>query len=172
MLLFCTFYLIQDKTDENPAANFSELSNLPIVSQRLLTTPTVVHVYRPSEVEEKRKDLPIVMMEQEIMEAINYNSSVIICGETGCGKTTQVPQVSIYLLEYGMMVSSIIQNYNLLLIKSDKFIINSKFISFFMKLDMVQASSTPAVVLLVSLNHVGWLFLPQQGVWRMSLVFV
>ncbi|PNX79513.1 ATP-dependent RNA helicase DHX37-like protein, partial [Trifolium pratense] len=41
-----------------------------------------------------------------------------------------------------------------------------------MKLAMVQASSMAAVVLLVSLNHVGWLFLPQQSVWRMSLVFV
>lgn len=56
--------------------------------------PTVVHVSRPDEVENKRKDLPIIMMEQEIMEAINYHSTVIICGETGCGKTTQVPQVS------------------------------------------------------------------------------
>lgn len=52
-----------------------------------------MHVSRPKELEEKRKDLPIVMMEQEIMEAINDNISVIICGETGCGKTTQVPQV-------------------------------------------------------------------------------
>ena len=83
----------QDRTDENPNA-INELSNLPdLIAQRPSTT-TVVHVYRPTEVEEKRKDLPIVMMEQEIMEAINYHSSVIICGETGCGKTTQVPQVS------------------------------------------------------------------------------
>ncbi|KAJ6710538.1 hypothetical protein OIU74_011412 [Salix koriyanagi] len=38
------------------------------------------------------------MMEQEIMEAINEQSTVIICGETGCGKTTQVPQ---FLYEAG-----------------------------------------------------------------------
>lgn len=56
----------------------------------------MVHVVRPNEVEEKRKDLPIVMMEQEIMEAINGHSTVIICGETGCGKTTQVPQVGLF----------------------------------------------------------------------------
>lgn len=79
----------------NPATNFNELSNLPDVSaQKLSTAATVVHVYRPHEVEDKRKDLPIVMMEQEIMEAITDHSHVIICGETGCGKTTQVPQVS------------------------------------------------------------------------------
>ncbi|OVA08766.1 Helicase [Macleaya cordata] len=65
---------------------------------RPFTTPTVVHVSRPNEVESKRKDLPIVMMEQEIMEAINEHSVIIICGETGCGKTTQVPQ---FLYEAG-----------------------------------------------------------------------
>jgi ATP-dependent RNA helicase DHX37/DHR1 len=93
---FGILYLIQDRTDENPTTNFNEFSNLPNVSAQMpLTTATVVHVYRPSDVQEKRKDLPIVMMEQEIMEALNYNSSVIVCGETGCGKTTQVPQVSI-----------------------------------------------------------------------------
>ncbi|XP_050224905.1 ATP-dependent RNA helicase DEAH13-like [Mercurialis annua] len=58
----------------------------------------VVHVVRPKDVEEKRKDLPIVMMEQEIMEAINEHPIVIVCGETGCGKTTQLPQ---FLYEAG-----------------------------------------------------------------------
>lgn len=53
----------------------------------------VVNVRRPSEIEKERYNLPVVMMEQEIMEAINENSSIILCGETGCGKTTQVPQV-------------------------------------------------------------------------------
>lgn len=61
--------------------------------QQHLSVPIVVHVSRPKEVEQKRKDLPIIMMEQEIMEAINEHSIVILCGETGCGKTTQVPQV-------------------------------------------------------------------------------
>ncbi|KDO76640.1 hypothetical protein CISIN_1g038192mg, partial [Citrus sinensis] len=72
--------------------------NLPSSLQRPLAAPIVVHVSRPNEVENNRKDLPIVMMEQEIMEAVNDNSAVIICGETGCGKTTQVPQ---FLFEAG-----------------------------------------------------------------------
>ncbi|XP_071736177.1 ATP-dependent RNA helicase DEAH13 [Rutidosis leptorrhynchoides] len=63
-----------------------------------VAVPTVVRVSRPEDVESKRMDLPIVMMEQEIMEAIYENISVIICGETGCGKTTQVPQ---FLYEAG-----------------------------------------------------------------------
>ncbi|KAI0670084.1 P-loop containing nucleoside triphosphate hydrolase protein [Trametes maxima] len=61
-------------------------------------TRKVVSVTRPPEVEDARLLLPIVAEEQPIMEAILLNSVVIICGETGSGKTTQVPQ---FLFEAG-----------------------------------------------------------------------
>jgi len=57
-----------------------------------------VTVARPAEVEEARLLLPIVAEEQSIMEAVLLNPVVIICGETGSGKTTQVPQ---FLYEAG-----------------------------------------------------------------------
>lgn len=47
---------------------------------------------RPSVIE-TRSQLPVVAEEQSIMEAIQMNPVVIICGETGSGKTTQVPQM-------------------------------------------------------------------------------
>ncbi|KAL3689516.1 hypothetical protein R1sor_015825 [Riccia sorocarpa] len=65
----------------------------------------VVHVKRPEDVEKGRQNLPIVMMEQEIMEAIHENAAVIVCGETGCGKTTQVPQF-LYEAGYGSGLSN------------------------------------------------------------------
>lgn len=49
-------------------------------------------------VQEARLKLPILAEEQVVMEAINENPIVIICGETGSGKTTQVPQ---FLYEAG-----------------------------------------------------------------------
>jgi ATP-dependent RNA helicase DHX37/DHR1 len=58
----------------------------------------VVDVKRSLEVEEARLLLPIVTEEQPIMETIMLNPVVIICGETGSGKTTQVPQ---FLFEAG-----------------------------------------------------------------------
>jgi predicted ATPase len=38
-------------------------------------------------------ELPILAEEQPIIEAIRMYPVVVICGETGSGKTTQVPQM-------------------------------------------------------------------------------
>ncbi|KAK3586402.1 hypothetical protein CHS0354_013106 [Potamilus streckersoni] len=63
------------------------------------TKPVVnIPVNRTKEVQEARLKLPIIGEEQIIMETINENPVVVICGETGSGKTTQVPQ---FLYEAG-----------------------------------------------------------------------
>lgn len=59
---------------------------------------TFIHVDRIKEIQEARLKLPILAEEQVIMETINENPIVIIAGETGSGKTTQVPQ---FLYEAG-----------------------------------------------------------------------
>jgi len=46
----------------------------------------------------QREKLPIYIKEQQIMEIFSKNDVVIICGTTGCGKTTQIPQ---FLFEAG-----------------------------------------------------------------------
>ncbi|CCH62323.1 hypothetical protein TBLA_0H00300 [Henningerozyma blattae CBS 6284] len=57
-----------------------------------------VQVDRSSEIQATRMALPVFGEEHKIMEAIYHNDVVIICGETGSGKTTQVPQ---FLYEAG-----------------------------------------------------------------------
>ena len=57
-----------------------------------------VQVTRSAEIQRVRSGLPVCAMEQEIMEAIGYHDVVVICGETGSGKTTQIPQ---FLFEAG-----------------------------------------------------------------------
>lgn len=57
-----------------------------------------VPVERPDEIQMVRSQLPVFGEEHKIMEAIHHNDVVIICGETGSGKTTQVPQ---FLYEAG-----------------------------------------------------------------------
>ena len=62
-------------------------------------------VNRDPSIQENRLRLPVCSMEQEIVEAISSNDVVIICGETGSGKSTQVPQ---FLYEYGLCSSGLI----------------------------------------------------------------
>jgi hypothetical protein len=50
----------------------------------------VVAVQRPADIEEARSGLPITGMEQEVVEAVALHDVVVLCGQTGCGKTTQV----------------------------------------------------------------------------------
>lgn len=107
---------LMGKLNESSTVDLGKASNFPdFPLPRPPTTPTVVHVSRPDEVEKKRKDLPIIMMEQEIMEAINEHSTVIICGETGCGKTTQVPQVMVQTILLLEMVLLVLLNHGALL---------------------------------------------------------
>lgn len=56
------------------------------------------HVNRPADIRTARMNLPVCQMEQEIVEAVIQNDVIILCGETGSGKSTQVPQ---FLYEYG-----------------------------------------------------------------------
>ena len=60
------------------------------VPEELKKQAYFVNVKRSAEIEEQRSKLPVCAMEQEIMEAVNYHDVVIVCGETGSGKTTQV----------------------------------------------------------------------------------
>nr|CCA17666.1 hypothetical protein BRAFLDRAFT_265555 [Albugo laibachii Nc14] len=65
---------------------------------RPLRNQHVVQLQRRPEIQMARMQLPVCTSEQEIMEAIANNEVVILCGETGSGKTTQVPQ---FLYEAG-----------------------------------------------------------------------
>ncbi|KAG1247930.1 hypothetical protein G6F68_013996 [Rhizopus microsporus] len=48
---------------------------------------------------EFRKQLPIYSGRESIMQALTENSTVIVMGETGSGKTTQIPQ---FIVEAGL----------------------------------------------------------------------
>lgn len=86
-----------EKTKES---NNNKNTALPSSSQSV--TPRIpavfVQVNRDPEIQAARLQLPILGEEQSVMEAIKENDVVIICGETGSGKTTQVPQ---FLYEAG-----------------------------------------------------------------------
>ena len=62
--------------------------------------PFYVLVNRSPEIQESRLQLPIVAEEPQIMESISENDTIVLCGETGSGKTTQLPQF-LYEAGYG-----------------------------------------------------------------------
>ncbi|ELP87501.1 ATP-dependent RNA helicase, putative [Entamoeba invadens IP1] len=59
-----------------------------------------VYIPRSKEIKERRNGLPIMMEEANIIEAVIENEVVVICGETGSGKTTQIPQI-LYEIGFG-----------------------------------------------------------------------
>ncbi|KAI9918342.1 hypothetical protein PsorP6_012060 [Peronosclerospora sorghi] len=67
---------------------------------KLSLKSSLVKLSRKPEIQLARMQLPVCSSEQEIMEAITENDVVILCGETGSGKTTQVPQF-LYEAGYG-----------------------------------------------------------------------
>lgn len=86
-------------------ANFTprplEEDPLPLELQPTKDTDRIafsVAVSRTTGIQEARLKLPVVAEEQKIMEAIHNNDIVVVCGATGSGKTTQVPQ---FLFEAG-----------------------------------------------------------------------
>lgn len=90
-----------------PSSVLPTVSRPPTINPILKSIPAptepsrkayTVHVERTPEIQASRSELPILQREQEIMEAIYNNPVVIIKGDTGSGKTTQIPQ---FLYEAG-----------------------------------------------------------------------
>lgn len=48
------------------------------------------HMYTHACTQAARLQLPVCGMEQEIVEAVTEHDVVVLCGETGSGKSTQV----------------------------------------------------------------------------------
>lgn len=82
--------------EPKPEAIEQEISKEILVTER--KPATFVNVERDPEIQIARLKLPIIVEEQVIMETISENMVTILAGETGSGKTTQVPQ---FLYEAG-----------------------------------------------------------------------
>jgi len=89
---------LESQTTDQPLQEEPKASENPEQEIKPKEPATYVLVKRSPEVDEARSKLPIIGEEHRIIEEIRYNDVVIISGETGSGKTTQLPQ---FLYEAG-----------------------------------------------------------------------
>ncbi|KAI8895193.1 P-loop containing nucleoside triphosphate hydrolase protein [Globomyces pollinis-pini] len=93
-------------TEKSTESSIPEAKSIPPIKKPTpasLSNPSSkpafhVKVNRPEAIQLSRMALPVVGEEQVIMEKVMENNVIILCGETGSGKTTQVPQ---FLYEAG-----------------------------------------------------------------------
>lgn len=76
-------------SNDNHMDNISEVSGDTVICKENTTRLYRMYnfAYRPN------SNLPILSVRHKIVSMIASNSVVIIRGSTGCGKTTQVPQL-------------------------------------------------------------------------------
>nr|CAD7194903.1 unnamed protein product [Timema douglasi] len=75
----------------------NEVKDVKTLGRLMNGIPQVPSLSTNQELLPFRQSLPISSMRDEIINVINNNQVVVISGDTGCGKTTQVPQ---FILEH------------------------------------------------------------------------
>jgi HrpA-like RNA helicase len=92
-----------NKSEEDESLTHRDI--LPARDGRLLIEDARFCSRRKEEIEVFRKALPIYYEEPNIISMVRCHEVMMIHGETGCGKTTQVPQ---FLFENGFAKSKMI----------------------------------------------------------------
>ncbi|XP_015609898.1 ATP-dependent RNA helicase DHX33 [Cephus cinctus] len=86
---------------------FGESANKQQKTEGSLTSSSPKHPKPPDKtnltLQQQRKSLPVYRLRKRLLEEIKQHSTLIIIGETGSGKTTQIPQL---LLASGIVGSS------------------------------------------------------------------
>ncbi|KAK2718300.1 probable ATP-dependent RNA helicase DHX34 [Artemia franciscana] len=88
----------RDRDDTRVALRKSDIDDVKIIIQLYVNFLQKDKFSKLKKLRQSQKNLPIADYREEIVDAIQHNQVVIVAGDTGCGKSTQVPQ---YLLHAG-----------------------------------------------------------------------
>ncbi|CAA9987198.1 pre-mRNA-splicing factor ATP-dependent RNA helicase PRP22, putative [Plasmodium knowlesi strain H] len=81
-----------ERTIAEALKNIGKNYDLPEWRKNYLHNNISIGVKNPMPVNEQREKLPIYHLKKDLMKAIAKNNVLIVIGETGSGKTTQIPQ--------------------------------------------------------------------------------
>ncbi|KAG9510150.1 SPAPB1A10.06c, partial [Fragariocoptes setiger] len=84
--------IVEESIVETTKESASEPKPINKKSKKPCEKTVFVPVFRTPEVEKTRSELPIIGEESIIMDRIRHHDIVVVSGETGSGKTTQIPQ--------------------------------------------------------------------------------
>ena len=92
--------LLEEKRHQRELEELSEINQYLLGNNNLYipSKNSLMVIERTPQIIEQRSKLPIISQEHDIMYSINNSLVTIICGETGSGKSTQIPQ---FLYEKG-----------------------------------------------------------------------
>ena len=92
--------LLEEKRHQREMEELSEINQYLLGNNNLYipSKNSSIVIERTPQIIEQRSKLPIISQEHDIMYSINNSLVTIICGETGSGKSTQIPQ---FLYEKG-----------------------------------------------------------------------
>ncbi|RCK58162.1 Pre-mRNA-splicing factor ATP-dependent RNA helicase-like protein cdc28 [Candida viswanathii] len=82
--------------DESQFVNYDDVEELPGDEEE--ETEEAAEVIQAKEIDDVRKSLPVYWYREDFLKLLDENQVLIVVGETGSGKTTQLPQ---YLHESG-----------------------------------------------------------------------
>lgn len=90
----CSYRQLQTRLKQNqPIDKLLEKYQINLKKSAAIVAHRKEHLPKPT----KANDLPVTARWDEIAETINNNQVAIICGHTGSGKTTQIPQICLSL---------------------------------------------------------------------------
>ncbi|KFK35415.1 hypothetical protein AALP_AA5G281500 [Arabis alpina] len=84
---------------EDPSAKQAKLNGIPDVNSMINKWNGKPYSQKYYDILEKRRTLPVWLQKEEFLRNLKENQTLILVGETGSGKTTQIPQFVIDAVE-------------------------------------------------------------------------
>lgn len=84
-----------DSAASSPESQGGRPVRRPVLARNGHHQPHPLTRHKPNHLDDDTQSLPINLIRRELLARMGQNESMIIIGETGCGKTTQIPKLAL-----------------------------------------------------------------------------